>query len=198
MGNTGVVRAYNSQFDAKLNAYMQQRIDFFAFQVAKHIFYSRPTHAQIDSSVVNDTVQLEFRADSDLDRGRIKRVEINHVGYGSIAERMRNPRLETARMKVMEYGIPFDPGRACGDTIYLDPMQMAVEDIDKALLARIFTGSVIMPAVGAPIPDVLNKTKLSKLDLIAVAYTCGYKTPDTALEKIRYFFSRPLNNDGDD
>lgn len=195
MGSTG--SAYSRQFDAKLNDLTKQRIDVFAFNVAVHLFYSKPTHAQIDRSVVDTVVELEFFADSDTARGSIRRVETNHVRYGSndIATRLAGQRLETAKQKVMEYGIQFEPDRSIGNTVYMLPQQMAVEDIDKALLDQIFTGSNIMPAVGAPIPAALRKNKLSTLDLIAVANAYGYSTPESALEKIRRFYERLMSRE---
>ena len=198
MGNTGVVQAYSRQFDAKLNEYVKQRVDVFAFNVATHLFYLKPTHAQIDSSVVDTVIQLEFFADSENERGSIKRVETNHVRYenNDLASRLRVPRLERAKQYIMEYGIPFDP-KQVGNSVYMLPQQMAVEDIDKPLLAQIFTGSCIMPAVGSEIPAILKKEKWSKLDLIAVAHSYGYSTPESALEKIRHFFSKPVLIDGD-
>lgn len=195
MGNTGSV--YSMQFANKLDAYIKQRIDVFAFIVAQHLFMSKPTHAQIDSSVVDKSVQLEFLADSEKERGSIKRVETNYVRYenNDIASRLRAQRLERAKQGVMEYGIPFDPERPVGNTMYILPQQMAVEDISQAVLNDIFTGSNIMPAVGSEIPAVLKKEKWSKLDLPLIAHAYGYTTPESALEKIRTYFSRQADRD---
>lgn len=195
MRDTGIVERYSRQFDEKLNAAMKQRIDYFALQVANHVYFERPTHAQIDPAVVGDTVELEFRADSCSERGPIRRVETNHVRYGSpdLAKRLLDQRIHVARTKVMEYGIPINAEKAPGNIIYLLPESLAVPDIDRALLSDIFTGSHIMHAVGSEIPEVLKKEKLSKLDLVAVAHAYGYTTRDSALEKIRMFYERLMN-----
>jgi hypothetical protein len=193
MGTTGLV--YSRQFDEKLNEYIKQRIDVFACNIARHVYYEQPTHAHIDSFVSDGTVELEFHADSSKDR-RIRRVETNHIRYcPETAPRMRAPRLETAKNLVMEYGIPIDTEQPRGNTVYFNPGALETTDIDKELLSQIFTGSCIMPAVGSEIPAVLKKEKWCGYDLPGIARAYGYSTPESVLEKIRTFYARLLRQD---
>jgi hypothetical protein len=194
MGNTGLVRAYSRQFDEKLNDLMKQRISYFAFQVARHVYYKRPTHAHIDSAVVGDCVELEFHADSESEKGLIRRIETNNIRYShETAPRLREQRISMAKTGVMEYGIPFDSGK--GNTTYLNLKGLETPDIDKSLLDQIFTGSCIMPAVGSEIPAVLNKKTWCMLDLPDIAHSFGYVTPESALEKIRMFYERRMSRE---
>jgi hypothetical protein len=196
MASGGVAGAYARQFDEKLNEYMKMRADFFAFQVAKHVYYERPTHAQLDHRTADSTIELEFLADSMKDR-RIRRIEANNVRYSTPdqALRLRPQRIDNVKRMIMEYGIPFEAEKAPGNTLYLMPSQLEIPDIDKELLDQIFTGSHIMPAVGSEIPEVLKKEKWSGYDLPDLARALGYSTPESALEKIRSFYARLLNTD---